>query len=83
MKHAKEFPLRLWLVRRKHRAGYDEHEGFLVRAHHQAEARRLATHAATGEEAWFDVFGEEELTECIELRMEGPVGVLLSSFRAG
>ena len=81
--------MKLWLLGRKTYAGYDEAQGFVVRAKDARSARKLAQ-AQGGDEVrdWgpkgeIPFWTNPRLTTCQELKPEGPERVILRDFNAG
>ncbi len=75
--------MKLWLLMRTDRPGWDEFLGFVVRAEEEPEARRVASEFTYGDEGrrlWED----PSQVRC-EYIGEGPgvAGVVLESFQAG
>ena len=68
--------LKLYLLTRTDDLGYDEFDEQLIRAEDQAQARSLVHYADEGKDAW-------ETAEITEITDDGPVGVIIASFRAG
>jgi hypothetical protein len=71
----------LFYCRRYRIAGYDECNGFIIRARSVIEARQIAACDAgdEGAGAWMD----ESLSSCEKLTKAGNVGIILRSFLAG
>lgn len=72
---------KFYILKRLDDAGYDEATGFVVLAYTSKAARRFAS-AQAGDES--DLVWLEPLrSSCKELHTNGPVGVVLRSFKAG
>lgn len=87
--------MKLWLLERAGDEGadWDEYVGFVVRAE-DAEAARCEALIAAGIDDWKFMkpenigprepwWGDPELTTCVEVTVDGPVGVVLDSFKSG
>lgn len=72
--------MKLWLLKRTDRIGYDECDGFVVRAKTETDARALAAEQAgdEGKDVWLS-----PAVTCTELTAKGEPGIVLSSFNAG
>lgn len=75
--------MRLFILKRVGPTGYDEHQGFVVRASSEGKARALAAKesADEGPGTWLD----PERTSCERLSVQGDgtSEVILSDYRAG
>ncbi len=71
--------MKLWLLIRTDRVGYDEHDSAIVRAETEEEARILASEHCYPSEAWIDV----NRSTVEELVADGEKGIVLSSFNSG
>jgi hypothetical protein len=58
--------------------GYDEYDGFVIRAETEHRAREIAV--AKSEESWF---GDPTKSTCVVLDADGEEGIILASFMAG
>lgn len=74
--------MKLYLLRRRDEwsIGYDEYQGFVVRAHSEYEARAIANsqHADEGQ-----IWSSARHVSCTVLTNSGDPGVVLASFNAG
>lgn len=72
-------PTAIWLVKHPDEdVGYDEYDGFVVRAVDAVEARQIAA------DAGMEGAGKHcEHAACDRIDEEGEVGVILGSFNAG
>lgn len=64
---------------------YDKAFGFVIRAETEAEAREYASNRhVTGDEAseYSEVWLSPDYTYCLELEIEGKVGVIIRDFRS-
>ncbi len=73
--------MRLYLIKRKDRVGYDEYDSFIVRAGTPRMARKMAALRASdeGERVWLN----PEDSTVIRIKDEGPAGIVLGSYNAG
>jgi len=75
--------MKLWHLTRQDLVDYDENLAFVVRADSAEAARVLASIAGKnggeGAECWL----LENRSSCVELKADGPVGIVQQSFRAG
>lgn len=67
--------MRLWLLKRTDQVGYDEYQGFVVRAETEEQARAVALE--------FDSVAEVCLMSCTPIEVEGEAEVILESYHAG
>lgn len=83
--------MKLWLLKRIGGPDFDEYFGFVVRAADEAEARCEALLAAgVHAEEWLEPdrihcrepwWGDPDLTMCVEVPQDGPIGVVLESYK--
>lgn len=73
--------MKIWMIDRIGSCGYDEADGFIVRAKSPRAARFLCAnqHGSEGPEVWVD----PKQSTCKLLVPDGAPGVLLCSFNAG
>ena len=71
--------MKLWLLTIKEGAGYDSYDAHVVRADDEKRARLMCPSGDEGRTAWQD----SNVTNCIELKEEGEMKVIISSFNAG
>lgn len=73
--------MKLFVLERKTRIGYDESDKFVVRAEDEISARNLAAKnaGAEGPAEWL----ENWKSTCDELSSEGSPGIIVNSFNAG
>lgn len=74
--------MKLYILKRLiGRPVYDANNGFVIRAHDAADARRMASenNGDEGAATWLD----PDLSTCAELTDDGERGVILQDFNAG
>jgi len=70
----------IYLLTRLDEVGYDEFDGWVIRAKSEEEARKLANECCGNEgEMWND----KDMVACILVEPDGDADVILSSFNAG
>lgn len=73
--------MKLWLLQRTDTVGWDEADGFVVRAMTEDHARFLAAQEAGGEGE--DTWRASLKSSCVELSAKGPPNIILRDFKAG
>lgn len=75
--------MKLWLLTAFNAddLGYDTNRGFVIRGVSEAHARALAANSAADEGV--DVWENPHKSLCVELSVEGDVGIVISDFYAG
>jgi hypothetical protein len=73
--------MKLWIIRRREYADWDEYEAFVISAETEERARLLAKEEAL--EAEKKIWLDPEYTTCHELTVDEPEGVVLADFHAG
>lgn len=71
----------LWLLQRKGHVGYDEAEGFVIRASNEVRAREIARHNAGDEDG--EIWLRKSKVTCTRIAARGKGGVVLKAFNAG
>lgn len=77
--------MKLWILRpikgrHEWKNPHDKNFGFVVRAETEWDARYLANRASSDEG---NVWDEPDATTCIELSVDGDIGIIISDFHAG
>ena len=70
----------LYLLRAKTDPEYDAYDAHLIRAEDAKGARRFAN-ISPGDEG--SIWEDPKLSSCRQLKIEGKLGIILSSFNAG
>ena len=73
--------MKLWLLTRDDRCGYDENNGFVIRAEDETAARTMAAavKGGEGEGTWL----LRAFSTCSELSADGTAQIVLTDFNAG
>ena len=73
--------MKLWLVKQSGRVGWDQTEGFVIRAKSEAAARKIASENAYGSEraTWLDA----AYSSCVEVKPTGEAEIILEAYKAG
>lgn len=77
--------MKLFMLARPNGAGYEEYEGFIMRAETEQHARELACRQATPHwrEEFDQSFMSRDYATCSEVSVDGDSVILLSSFHHG
>ena len=73
--------MKLYLLSRLDRVGYDETESMLIRAESEMTARTMANKSSCGDEV--EIWENSALVSVEEITVDGPAELIILAFNAG